>query len=184
MAIRVENIVASPPYPENHPPEPVEISPEAAKLVMRERVRGFAEGIPQGILSRARGPKNPVNLINIDIKKGWMSSSEEGHPGYVLDGAQLQDLTLEAMREFGLNTNVTYESEHSLTKHSNGTIRELTVYPSQAVKGLTFERWLDYVEATGEPVSVDWNLTDDHVMPGQFIIGATTPKEVVAAPLQ
>ncbi len=180
MAIRVENIVARPPYPEKHPLAPVEISPESAKLVMRERVKRYAEGIPQGFVSRARGPRRSLTLISIDREGGWMNSTEAGHPGYVLDGVQLQDLTIEAMQEFGLNTNITYESEHSLNPHPNGTIRERTVYPSQTVKGLSFERWFDSVEATGEPVSVDWRLLDTHVNPGEVLIGMTPPKEVVA----
>lgn len=180
MAIKIESIVARPPYPEIHPPAPVEISAESARIVMRERVRRYAGEIPQGLISRTKRPKNPMSLISINKDSGWMSSTEEGDPGYVLDGAQLQDLTVEAMREFGLDTGITYESEHSLTPHNNGTIRERTVYPSQTVKGLSFVRWFDYVEATGEPVSVDWNLEDDHIMPGQSLIGFTAPTEVVA----
>ena len=180
MAIRVESIVEGPPYPENYPPYPVKINPESARIVMGERVRRYSEEIPQSSVSRVRSSKRPMSLISIDRDGGWMSSTEEGHPGYVLEGAQLQDLTIEAMQKFGLDTNITYESEHSLTPHPNGTIREHTVYPSQLVKGLSFERWLDYVEATGEPVSVRWQLVDDHIMPGQSLMGFTAPTEVVA----
>lgn len=154
--IDAERIVARPPYPDNPPPTPVGINAESARIIMTESLTRFAQRCPKGFWSVAY--ISPIQLFSISEKPdGHMPSSYEGHPGYAMEKAKLQSVGLDAMREFGLDTDITDPRKHSLSTHDNGIIRELTVYPSQTVKGLAFERWLDYIGGTQEPVSVEWN---------------------------
>jgi len=184
MAIDVEKLVARPPYrfpsPEAPPLVPIEISVESARIFIRAKIARYVEQILQGSIEGTSSQK-PMDLIEIDNTGGHIPSTEPDHPGYRLDGAQLQDLTIRAMQEFGLRVDITDESVYSLTPHSNGTLREYTVYPSQTVGGLSFARTLDSIEATGEPVSVRWQLEDAHRLVSLPLgYGLNTGREVAA----
>lgn len=160
--IEIERIVPAPPMQEVAPPEPLPINEDQARFFFRNKIRGYAGRIPQG--SFALGLQQPsVELFAIDEDGGYINTENPHHPGYKMQGGDLQRIGLEAMREFGLDIG-SQPIEVSITPHDNGTIREQTRYASEAVRGLSFDRWLDYVADTKEPVSVRWELTDRHEM--------------------
>lgn len=176
MAIRVEDMVARPPSPDDIGP-PIEISAEQALAIIRDRIRDYADEIPQIPISEVKSFRESDRLIRINDARGLILSFKFGYPGYLVDRVQLQDLTIEAMREFGLDTDISYEFEHHLFQQNNGTISEHTVFPSQSVNGLSFVRWLTYIEATGDPVDVEWSLEDGN----RSLISRYAPTEATSA---
>jgi hypothetical protein len=71
-----------------------------------------------------------------------------------------QDVAFKLMQEkYGLDPDVfQIDSE---TPHENEIIREFRKYPSQKIKGLVFERWLDYVKGTSQVTNVSWDISDN-----------------------
>ena len=97
-------------------------------------------------------------IEDVDWRKGKIGKVESDH---------LQQLGLEVMKEYGFDETKTkpyaglQKWQQNDIDDPGGTSREFTLYPSQTIEGLVFERTRKYVKTTGETISVSWSVRDN-----------------------
>lgn len=138
MAIRIEDISAH--YPEPNPPSTVLIDSENAKDIIRSRIETV----------HLRGSTTLIDMT--DSEFGLIPPLHHKEQGYSLDRAVLQDIAIEIMETFGLNTSanrVFYRNENH-----DGSVDEIIEYENSR-KGLFFQR-LTRKERWGKYSRVKW----------------------------
>jgi len=88
-----------------------------------------------------------------------------------VDRGRGQELLFKVMGAYGFDSNTqrprlkyNYDNrrhEEDVAVRPDGTTREVTLYPSQTIKGLVFERARSFVTETGEVTDVRWNVVDE-----------------------
>lgn len=70
---------------------------------------------------------------------------------------RMRKLGIETMEEYGLNPEKPLKS----SKHPAGqTTSEWTVFLSETIRDLAFERYVEYMTKTNDPVCLTWTLKD------------------------
>lgn len=118
----------------------------------------------RGVLESIYDAKKELPLFYMDAVD---EQSEVGYDDQVglSDRGRVQEIAFEVMSQYGLNTVIHhprfnsggFNSEGSYS-HNDGTSREILIYPSQTVEGLSFERERDYYTESNETISVIWNV--------------------------
>ena len=89
----------------------------------------------------------------------------------LIERSHAQELLFRTMGAYGFDPNISHprvrynydnkRDENVVTVRRDGTTREVTLYPSQATKGLVFERVRSFVTGTGETTDIWWNAVDE-----------------------
>lgn len=185
MVVETRRFVPNPPYPEGTGPKPFPASEEEViELIPTTKAGAYTRisiRISRMVVQIAKPirwhlAKSEILFQLSDSEDGYIppSSLETPHPGYALERGKLQEMGMTAMEDFGLNqdiyrTTYTYHGE-------NGVFREVRDYPSQTVNGLVFNRLYDKVEASENPVFVEWSIRDEAGLPFNLARGRVKAK--------
>lgn len=101
-------------------------------------------------------------------KYSYLKDTHNGGIGKV-ESDRLQVLGLETMREYGLDEKIPPQTtadepfwpKGGIIDDRDGNSREMRLYPSQTIEGLAFKRTRKYNTATGETLSVGWEVIDN-----------------------
>lgn len=167
MAISPELFVPTPPYPpevKREPTPPTLLSAAEALAKLEEKLARAAKGVRSlfrltNLYGKYGGASLMLFEMNVSEQVTMIDGKKHGPiTEYRVPKKDFHDPAFALMQRYGLDPNIS--TVKSKTPHSNGTIRERREYPSQTVKGLVFERWYDYIEATNQPTHVRWEITD------------------------
>ncbi|RJQ36032.1 hypothetical protein C4559_05510 [Candidatus Microgenomates bacterium] len=162
--------------------------PEVITRVTEERVRGILAEKIETAIAITKQTKGIFESAT-DAKKAFILLEMNGEAPYALvcnikgvqigrfDKAAFQAIAFEVMVKNGLDVAKSrpkyktgrFDSQGSVDL-DDGVSRQTLVYPSQTVKGLFFERELDYWTGTDAPISVSWWVEGHKQEPRKKII--------------
>lgn len=106
---------------------------------------------------------NPAgHLFTFTAEEHSWLEDEGGKRVRRVESDRLQALGLQVMRDYGLDDDKSIPMKGGYSANGNiGTSTEIRRYPSQNIKGLVFERIKTSIPATGETLSVRWEVMDN-----------------------
>lgn len=120
------------------------------------KIRGMAESVSdasKGVFLFAMKAEDDESIV------------ENGNNVGLCARGRVQEIAFEVMTQYGLNAAIHHPintdrgwDSNGIHDYKDGTSRELLVYPSQTVRGLSFERDRYSYTSTGESIIVTWSV--------------------------
>lgn len=155
-----------------------DLLPIATDAQVIERFQERIEDIRREVKSPIRAPhfrhSNPLLHISGEEEYSLIGGERYSSLGQLkVERGHGQELLFKAISAYGFNPEISHpflrynythkQYREDVTARPDGTTREVLVFPSQTIKGLSFERMRYFVTNTGETSDVWWNVVDgDH----------------------
>lgn len=133
---------------------------------LREKIEIFRRCVEKPVRLGHPTESNVLNaaghLFTFTAENDSWLEDEGGKRVRRVESDRFQALGLQVMRDYGLDDNESIPMKGGYSVNGSiGVSTEIRRYPSQSIKGLVFERTKKSIPATGETLSVRWEVMDN-----------------------